>query len=228
MNSSLQQDFYSILGVARNATARDVKKRFMQLARERHPDRFSGAEKDEAEKQFQAITEAFNVLSDPVRRRQVDLFLSQPQKRQHDPADVVRVYLNRGIRAYKQGNFLEAANYFNRATQTEPANPQAWHHLALTGMKEERWLPKAQEAIDRACELRPDHVPYLKLAGRIYAMSGVTRRAKQYYNQALKFAGKDASIRKALEELGGAATAGDEAGNATGERAKPGLFRKMW
>ncbi|MEO1086140.1 MAG: DnaJ domain-containing protein, partial [Acidobacteriota bacterium] len=179
MNSSLQQDFYSILGVTRDASAREIKKRFMQLARERHPDRFSGTEKEEAERQFQAITEAFNVLSDPVRRRQVDLFLSQPQKAaNHDPADVVRVYMNRGIRAYKQGNYLEAANYFNRATQTEPANPQAWHHLALTGMKEERWLPKAQEAIDRACELRPDHVAYLKLAGRIYAMSGMTPRAK--------------------------------------------------
>ena len=224
MNSSLQQDFYSILGVGRDASNRDIKMRFMELARERHPDRFNGAEKEQAESAFQAITEAFNVLSDPVRRRQVDLFLSQPAKRRHDPADVVRVYLNRGIRAYKQGNFLEAANYFDRATETEPTNPQAWHHLALTSMKETRWLPKAQEAIGRACELRPDHVPYLKLAGRIYAMSGMTQRAKQYYNQALKLAGNDASIRKALEELGGATPGAD----AAGEKAKPGLFRKMW
>ena len=225
MDSSLHQDFYAILGIARDAATKDIKKRFRELARERHPDRFSGAEKERAENEFQRITEAFNVLSDPVRRRQVDLFLAQPQKGRRDSADVVRVYLNRGIRAYKQGNFLEAANYFDRATQTEPANAQAWHHLALTSMKEQRWLVKAQEAIDRAVELRPDHVPYLKLAGRIYAMAGVTTRAKQYYNQALKIAGNDGSIRKALEELAGGLSEGAE---EAGAKAKPGLFRKMW
>jgi len=41
MNSSLQQDFYSILGFGRDATSRDIKNRFMALARARHPSRFS-------------------------------------------------------------------------------------------------------------------------------------------------------------------------------------------
>lgn len=225
MDTSLQKNFYSVLGVAQDASDRDIKKRFRELARDRHPDRFKGDAKEAAESEFQNLTEAFNVLMDPVRRRQVDIHLSQPKRAQHDSADVVRVYMNRGIRSYKSGNYLDAANNFDRATQTEPSNAQAWHHLALASMKEERWWPKAQQAINRACELRPEHVPYLKLAGRIYAMSGMTSRAKQYYNQALKLAGKDSSIKKAIQELSprpdGRAT-DDEA------KAKPGLFRKMW
>jgi curved DNA-binding protein CbpA len=42
-------DFYSVLGVPRNATTEQIKERFLQLTREKHPDRFPGAEKQKAE-----------------------------------------------------------------------------------------------------------------------------------------------------------------------------------
>lgn len=229
MDASLQKNFYSILGVSRDASNREIKQRFRELARDRHPDRFKGNAKQAAEDEFQNLTEAFNVLMDPVRRRQVDILLSQPKKARHDPADIMRVYMNRGIRSYKEANYLEAANNFDRATQTEPGNAQAWHHLALASMKEERWWPKSQQAITRACELKPEDVAYLKLAGRIYAMGGMTSRAKQYYNQALKLAAHDGSIKKALQELAPGATArGQDDGSKGKAGGKAGLFRKMW
>lgn len=219
---STSKSFYEVLSLPRDAKRPDIKSRFLELARERHPDRFQGEEKARAEVEFQEITEAFNILMDPVRRRQHDLELDRPAgKSTYDPTEVARVYVNRGIRAFKQGNFFEAADNFERACQTEPRNYQAWHHLALVCIREERWLPKAREAIDHACELRPDHAPYLKLAGKIYARSGMTPRAKQYYNQALKVGGADASIRKALEALG-------EAPPKEQEKGKPSLFRKVW
>lgn len=221
------EDFYTILSLPRNVKPADVKKRFRELARERHPDRFIGEEKAKAEIEFQRITEAFNVLMDPVRRRQHDLELDRPARedRQHDPEQLVRVYLNRGIRAYKQGNFAEAADNFSRATQAQPKNYQAWHHLALACNKQERWLPKAQEAITKACELRPNHIPYLKLAGKIFARSGMASRAKQYYNEAISLGGSDPAIRQALKALEGGS---EGASGADGEKGKGGLFRKMW
>ena len=154
MESSQHKNFYAVLGVARDATDKDIKQRFRVLARERHPDRFQGEEKAEAEIDFQNITEAFNVLMDPVRRRQVDLYLARPKGAvEQSPSDVVRVYMNRGIRAYKEGNLIEAAGNFDRAAQTEPSNVQAWHHLALTCAREPRWQQKAQDAITRTLEL---------------------------------------------------------------------------
>ncbi len=227
MEASQTKDFYAILGVARTASPQDIKKRFLELARERHPDRFKGEEKQKAELVFQDITEAFNVLSDAIRRRQLDAELARPAgpQKAFDNSEVVRVYLNRGIRAYKEGKWLEAATHFDRATQTDPQNVQAWHHLALTCVKEERWNSKAQEAIDRALALDPQNVSYLKLAGKIYATGGMTVRAKQYYNDALKVGGPDAAVRKALEELGGGAPA---AQRAEPEKGKPSLFRKIW
>ena len=227
MESSQHKNFYSVLGIARDATDKDIKQRFRVLARERHPDRFQGEEKAAAETDFQNITEAFNALMDPVRRRQVDLYLARPKEAAEQTAsDVVRVYMNRGIRAYKEGNLIEAASNFDRAANTEPSNVQAWHHLALTCAREPRWLQKAQDSIIRALDLKPNHVPYLKLAGKIFAQSGMTPRAKQYYNQALKLAGSDASIRKALQELSADAQVGEN--KTKTEQGKAGLFRKIW
>ncbi len=216
----MSKDFYSILSLPRNAKPPQIKERFRELVRERHPDRFQGSDKERAELDFQNITEAFNVLMDPVRRRQHDLELDRPQPAAHDPDEIVRVYLNRGIRAFKQNNLASAAAYFKRATENAPGNYQAWHHLALTCVKEKRWLPKAQEAIVQACELRPGHAPYLKLAGKIFARSGKTARAKQYYNQALREGGPDPAVSNALKAL--------EESPKQELQDKPGLFRKIW
>ena len=218
----MSRNFYEVLSVPRNAKPPQIKERFRELARERHPDRFRGADKERAEIEFQDITEAFNVLMDPVRRRQHDLELDRPTSRAvHDPKEVVRVYLNRGIRAFKLGNLAEAAANFTRATENDPENYQAWHHLALTCVRERRWLPQAQEAIVKACELRPGHVPYLKLAGKIFARSRMTARAKQYYNLALREGGPDPAVSTALKAL-------EETPKAEPDKGKPGLFGKIW
>ncbi len=219
----MNKDFYAVLSLPRDAKAPLIKDRFRELARERHPDRFQGEDKARAESEFQDITEAFNVLMDPVRRRQHDLDLDRPRKATHDPDEIVRVYLNRGIRAFKQHNVAEAAANFSRATENAPDNYQAWHHLALACLREKRWLPRAQDAIVQACELRPGHVPYLKLAGKIFARSGVTTRAKQYYNQALREGGPDPAITSALKSLD--ADPKQEHGR---EKGKSGRFRKTW
>lgn len=231
----MSKDFYSILSVPRDAKAPQIKRRFIELARERHPDRFQGREKERAEREFQSITEAFNVLMDPLQRRQHDLELEMPANTggggKQDPGQLARVYLNRGIRAYKSHNLAEAADNFERATRAEPRNYQAWHHLALTCSREPRWLAKAQQAIERACELRPGHAPYFKLAGKIFAMSRMTGRAKQYYNQALKIGGVDPAIHKALKALGpgGHGATADRVTNEPGQGGeKPGRFKKAW
>ena len=226
MESFLKKDFYAILGVRRDAREKEIKQRFLQLAREKHPDRFRGEEKAQAEQEFQDITEAFNVLTDPVRRRQVDLHLQQPKKAgEHDPSDVVRVYMNRGIRAFKQSNLIEAASNFSRAADTDPKNAQAWHHLALACSKEKRWTQKAQEAIVKACELRPDHPPYLQAGRPDLRDAGMASRAKQYYNQAIKLGSTDASSGERLQELSG----GDASdGKKPPAKEKSGLFGKLF
>ena len=63
------KDYYKILGVAKNATAEDIKKAYRKLARQHHPD---VNKKPEAEKRFKEINEAHEVLSDPSKRKRYD------------------------------------------------------------------------------------------------------------------------------------------------------------
>lgn len=64
------KDYYKILGVARGASADDIKKAFRKLARKHHPDVNPGDKKAEAK--FKEINEAYEVLSDPEKRNKYD------------------------------------------------------------------------------------------------------------------------------------------------------------
>lgn len=198
----MAKDFYGVLGVARNATEEQIRQRFRELARQRHPDRFHGAEKERAEKEFQDITQAFNVLSDPERRRQHDLELVRPAASSGpDPSMLARTYMQRGVKAYKEKSYLEAAENFDRATQAEPGNAQAWHHLALACSQQASWLPRAVTAIEKACALEPMNAAYLKQGGRICALAGQNDLAANYYRKAIEWGDDDPAVRRALDEL---------------------------
>jgi len=223
-----RKDYYAVLGVARDASTRQLKDRFRALARERHPDRFQGAEKRAAEDGFQAITEAYNLLVDPVRRRQHDEELDRPaQEPRHDPLQAARVYLARGVKAYQAQAFLEAASNFQRAVEIDSHLVAAWYHLARTAIEEKRWLGKAREAIERALELEPERAAFATLAGQIYQKSGMIEKARGQFRRALRLGADNKATREALESL--------EAGRHPRE-AKPapaakkgrfqGLFRK--
>jgi curved DNA-binding protein CbpA len=203
----MARDFYSVLAVPRNATEDQIRQRFRELARTRHPDRFHGAEKERAEKEFQEITQAFNVLVDPERRRRHDTDLVRPEESSAtDPRQLFRVYLQRGVKAYKERSYLEAASNFDLATQADPKNGQAWHHLAQACSQQRNFLPRAVDAIERACQLEPMNPAYLKQAGRICALANQTEKAVQYYRKALQWGGDDEDVRQALESLSGPAS----------------------
>ncbi|MGA1601763.1 MAG: DnaJ C-terminal domain-containing protein [Prochlorothrix sp.] len=66
------RNYYSILGLSRDASADDIKKAFRRLARQYHPDLNPGNQ--EAEDQFKALSEAYEVLGDPDKRAKYDQF----------------------------------------------------------------------------------------------------------------------------------------------------------
>lgn len=198
----MARDFYNVLAVPRNATEDQIRQRFRELARTRHPDRFQGTEKLRAEKEFQELTQAFNVLADPERRRRHDVDLVRPEENSpSDPRQLFRVYLQRGVKAYKEKSYLEAASNFDLATQADPKSGQAWHHMAQACSQNRTWMPRAVAAIERACALEPMNPSYLKQAGRIFALAGQAEQAVQYYKKALQWGDDDPAVRQALEEL---------------------------
>ncbi len=68
---STKRDYYEILGVPRNASQEEIKKAFRRLARKYHPDINKSPE---AQEKFKEINEAYQVLSDPEKRKLYDQF----------------------------------------------------------------------------------------------------------------------------------------------------------
>src|SRR5215213_969264 len=68
----MAQDFYKELGVARGASADEIKKAYRKLASELHPDKRPNDKKSEA--RFKAVNRAYQALSDPEKRKTYDEF----------------------------------------------------------------------------------------------------------------------------------------------------------
>ncbi|GER39392.1 chaperone protein dnaJ [Striga asiatica] len=66
----LSRDFYDVLGVNKNATASEIKKAYYGLAKKLHPD--TNKDDPEAERKFQEVQKAYEVLKDDEKRQQYD------------------------------------------------------------------------------------------------------------------------------------------------------------
>jgi molecular chaperone DnaJ len=78
-----KRDYYEVLSVARTASGEEIKRSYRRLAMKYHPDRVDG-NKAESEAAFKECAEAYEVLSDPEKRRRYDQFGHQGVGGQHD------------------------------------------------------------------------------------------------------------------------------------------------
>ena len=82
------KDYYSILGVNRNASEGEIKKAFRRLALKYHPDRCQG--NPGSEERFKEINEAYAVLGDRDKRREYDYFGSHRFSHRYRQDDLFR------------------------------------------------------------------------------------------------------------------------------------------
>lgn len=67
-----KRDYYEVLGVSKEATEQEIKKAYRKMAMKYHPDKNQGNK--ESEEKFKEVNEAYEVLSDPQKRRTYDQF----------------------------------------------------------------------------------------------------------------------------------------------------------
>lgn len=81
-------DYYTVLGLAKNASEAEIKKAYRKLAMKYHPDHAQGDAS--SEEKFKQISEAYAVLSDPEKRRQYDMYGSEGFRQQYSQEDIFR------------------------------------------------------------------------------------------------------------------------------------------
>src|SRR5829696_3815465 len=75
--ASQSQDYYSLLGIARNATPEDIKRAYFEAAQKLHPDKNKAAGETEL---FLGVQQAYEVLANPKRRALYDATLPPEEK----------------------------------------------------------------------------------------------------------------------------------------------------
>ena len=68
----MKRDYYEVLGIGKQADEKEIKKAYRKLAKKYHPD--MNPDDKAAEQKFKEVTEAYNVLSDPEKKKLYDQF----------------------------------------------------------------------------------------------------------------------------------------------------------
>ena len=199
----MKTNYYEVLGVDRTANEAQIREKFRKLARENHPDRYSGPDKAEAERKFQTLTDAMNVLTNPQRRKQHDaeVFSGASAKSPTDLSQVAKVYLAKGVKAFKENDLRGAYENFDMAVKHNPQDAKAFHYLALTAARMPSMMRQAVQAIESAVQKEPMNPQFLKDAGLICKRAGLVAKAERYLDQALQWDRDNPDIINALSEL---------------------------
>jgi tetratricopeptide (TPR) repeat protein len=201
----MKVNYYEVLGVDRSASEQEIRDRFRKLAREQHPDRYKGPDKAAAERKFQTLTEAVNVLTNAARRKQHDTEITAPGSRgaggPADFAQIAKAYLSNGIKAYRDGDFRGAYENFDMAAKHNPNDGKAFHYLAQAATRLPGHARQAVQAIESAVQREPMNAVYLKDAGLICKRAGLAAKAERYLDEAVKWDSDNIEIRTALAEL---------------------------
>ena len=125
--------YYEALGVEQTASADEIRRAFRSLALDFHPDKFEGEARVRAERSFQAITEAFNVLSRPNLREKYDKDQSQGKASagSMDRQEIARRLAAKGAQAFKDGQLGQAIEQLRHALDHDPEQARAHYFMGL-------------------------------------------------------------------------------------------------
>lgn len=198
----MSEDYYRILGVSKTARPDEIKKAYLKLARENHPDRFNTAEeRDEADRRFQQITEAYNQLRDERLRKEYDRSLD---KKVRPPEEEAELYFKNAQFREQSRDWENALKLYYEAMRLQPKKIEyvlgAGRILSMDKSKQRQAADLFQKAISMDPKA-PE--PHLEL-GDLYMRSGMALRAKRVFENALKEIPNHPELKRRLAEAGSA------------------------
>jgi len=170
-------DYYGVLGVSRDASAEELKRRYRQLVRTHHPDVADDAEA--AHHRFIKIVEAYRVLSDPVQRRAFDALqaVAPPPVRTQSVQveEQIGDWFRHAVHRLEEGDLSGAAAQCRKILGLDPQHAAAQAMLGDVCAAREEW-DQALVHYSGAVSSSPRNINYArKLRGA--AESGQRSRA---------------------------------------------------
>lgn len=194
---------YEILEISPGAPAEDIKAAYHRLAKKWHPDRFSGAEKEEAEKRFRQLAEAFNMLKDVGKREDLSKHFEKPASpekpavqlqqepvpqtvplHERTPAD----WYEEAKRAFESGESDKALGLVQYSIRMDPDKAESYVLLAKcleAGGGDKKALVKA---LENAVRLNPKDVDTTIWLAQIFQDVGMYARATKLWDSARNLA----------------------------------------
>lgn len=185
--------YYQVLGIQEDASSADIKKAFLNLTRQFHPDKHHSSDAEElAEKLntiFASITEAYSTLSHPGKRQEYDQERAKTANRiassdlsKEERAELLCV---EGQEKLQMNEFEEAQRLFSQAIYLDEKNPVCHYCLGRvhTSMKQ---YSEAARALQNAIKLNPGDAHYHIALGYAFIEIGLLKRAQGSFQRALR------------------------------------------
>ena len=193
---------YDTLGLEQDATDKEIRAGFRKLALKHHPDRFPDNERDAAEKKFQSMTEAFNVLSRPDSRDEYDKEISKgTDVKAMDPKEIARRLAAMGSQLMSEGNMAEALEHLKGAIDHDNTNARAHYFYGQIVGRIPGKEGEALRHIEKAVELEPGNATMIGEAASISLAAGMKARAIRLAEEALSLDPTNAKATAVLSRI---------------------------
>ena len=206
-----QVTHYDTLGVKPDASENEIRVAFRELTRKHHPDRFTGGERGQAEERFQAITEAFNVLSHPESREVYDKGLSMAigapsNSKGTDPKELARRLAAKGAEELRAGRLQEAIEHLKMATDHDDESSRAHYFYGLALGRTKGRERDGLRHLERAAALEPNNAVFKAEAAVLCLAVGMASRAARFAQEAIALdptSKKASAVLSKMEDAGG-------------------------
>jgi curved DNA-binding protein CbpA len=194
-------DYYEMLGVATDAAPADIRRAYLRLAKERHPDRFADpAEKERAQNFFKELTGAFNTLFNPGSRKEYDAGRLRP--RPQGPEEIAKDAFERGLKTLEEGSYEDAVTLLRTAVHNDPKEAQYHAALGRALGRHPKLAREAVQSLERAIQISPQTAAFHAELAQVLHGQGLKLRAQKAAEAALRLAPRDARIQKVASLVG--------------------------
>lgn len=202
---------YQILGVTPESDLGTIKRSYIAIAKEYHPDRFFRPEfadlKEAANTIFMRVNEAYSTLQDPTARAEYDrevMRLTAASAREKAPPEeshLAREQFTKGLALLNSGDIWSGIQALRWAVNLAPQNPRYHTWLGVSLMRTKKRLHEAEEHCKTAIALDYNNAQYYVHLGQVYKTGHLFDKAKKQFETALRLDPKHPGALKELREM---------------------------